>query len=158
MPALCKHSPPFNLHNHLWELFWFGSPWKQTLEKECRLSIREGILGNANREAGKGSRERKAASLSDVSKAVTLETIGDGSCWELWEPGQACIQDTSNEGPGTWGMDTSTSGCYWLVATLGQQSINLGGGAPIFQHATPIFSVRTKITSSLSEKETRETA
>ena len=57
------------------------------MEKECRSFIREGILGNAHREVGKGGQERKAASLSDVSKAVTMGIIGDGSCWELWDPG-----------------------------------------------------------------------
>ena len=143
MPAPSQTFPPFNLHNHLWEVSWFRSSWKWTLEKECRLFVREGIPGNANREAGKGGREGKAASLSDVSEAVSMGTVGAGSCWELWDPGQACTQDTSNEGAGTWALDTSASGCHWSVATLGQQSI-IFGGALILQHGTPILFCENK--------------
>ena len=48
-----------------------------------------------------------------------------------------------DQGPGTWGMDTSSSVCHWLLATLRQESINFGG-APILQHGTPIFFCENK--------------
>lgn len=82
--------------------------------------IREVIPGNANREVGKGrqpirseeGRQGREGSQSDVSKPVTMGTTGAGSCWGLWESGQGL--HSRQEGPGSWGVTTSTPGCHWL--------------------------------------------
>lgn len=109
---------------------------------------------NAGHLSGKGSQEMPVGSGEGRPGREGRQPIrcqrgrchGDSWSWVLLGAlgsGQACTQDTSNEGAGTWASETSTPGCHWLVVTLGQQPI-IFGGALILQHGTPILFCENK--------------
>ena len=89
----------------------------------------------AYQEVRKGGREGQAANQMLASQ-LPWGQLELGPAGVSGSQGRACTQD--KEGPGGWGMNTSTPGCHWLGATLGLLLIHCIW-LPYYDMASPFF-------------------